>query len=165
MSRHALPSSSGIWSRILRAIIRCNRGTSAVEFALFSPVLIVALVTSVDLGLAEYERMTIDHALRAGAQSAMLDPGTAEVRKIAESAASKNFTISSGNTISAGTLLLDISRYCACPEATTTQVACTTTCTGLAATFIYYRITAGTIYAGMFIPAITLQPSLQVQVR
>jgi len=164
MSTHAL-ASSGLWCRILRAIGHCDRGVSAVEFALFSPVLIIALVTSVDLGLAEYQRMAIDHALRAGAQSAMLDPGTAEVRNIVQSTASKNFTISTGNAISAGTLLLDISRYCACPGATAAQVACATTCTGLSATFIYYRLTAGTIYTGMFIPAITLQPSLLVQVR
>jgi pilus assembly protein CpaE len=164
MSRSAIPSSAP-WCRILCAVARCDRGVSAVEFALFAPVLIIALVTSVDLGLAEYERMTIDHALRTGAQSAMSDPGTTEVRRIAESAASRNFTVSSGSSLSAGALVLNVSRYCACPEATTTPVACSTTCAGLAATFIYYRLTAGKIYVGMIIPSITLQPSLQVQVR
>jgi pilus assembly protein CpaE len=165
MSGLDLRSALGFWWETVGAFARCTRGASVVEFALFSPVLIIALVTSIDLGLAEYQRMTIDHALRAGAQSAMLDPGTLAVRKITESTASRNFAISSGNTLSTADLVLDISRYCTCPEATTTQIACSTTCSGSAATNIYYRLTAGTIYGGMIVPSITLQPSLQVQVR
>ena len=58
---------------------RSEAGVSAVEFALFAPILFFALVAAVDVGLAEYERMTIDHVLRAGAQSAMVDQGQDQV--------------------------------------------------------------------------------------
>ncbi len=36
-------------------------GVLAVEFALFAPVLFFALAAAVDVGRAEYERMTIEH--------------------------------------------------------------------------------------------------------
>jgi pilus assembly protein CpaE len=144
---------------------RSDNGTSAVEFALFAPVLFFALVATVDVGLAEYERMTIDHILRAGAQSAMADQGQDQILKIVQNTASKNFTVSNQATISATTLAVTVDRFCACPDSPTAAVACTTTCTGSTPTFVYYRVSAAKIYAGMIMPAITMKPSVQVQLR
>ena len=144
---------------------RSEKGTSAVEFALFAPVLFFALVATVDVGLAEYERMTIDHILRAGAQSAMADQGQDQILKIVQDTASRNFTLSNQTTINATALAVAVDRFCACPDSPTAAVACTTTCTGLAPTFVYYRVSGAKIYAGMIMPAITMRPSVQVQVR
>jgi pilus assembly protein CpaE len=143
---------------------RNEKGTSAVEFALFAPVLFFALVATVDVGLAEYERMTIDHILRAGAQSAMADQGQDQILKIVQNTASRNFTLSNQTTINATALAVAVDRFCACPDSPA-AVACTTTCTGLTPTFVYYRVSAAKIYSGMIMPAITMSPSVLVQVR
>jgi pilus assembly protein CpaE len=171
--RRSLRQRLGVASRALRmrpfrswigTWRKSEKGTSAVEFALFAPVLFFALVATVDVGLAEYERMTIDHILRAGAQSAMADQGQDQILKIVQDTASKNFTLSQ-TTINSTTLAVAVDRFCACPDSPTAAVACTTTCTGLAPTFVYYRVSAAKIYAGMIMPAITMRPSVQVQVR
>ena len=144
---------------------RAEDGTSAVEFALFAPVLVFSLLAAVDIGLAEYERMTIDHSLRAAAQSAMTDPGANAVLKVLETTASKNFTLSDGPTASPGALTVAVNRFCACPNNPSVAVACSTTCTESAPTFIYYRLLGTKIHNAMILPAMTLSPSLQVQVR
>jgi pilus assembly protein CpaE len=132
---------------------------------MFAPVLFFALVAAVDLGLAEYERMTIDHILRAGAQSAMVDQGQAQVLKVLQNTASKNFTVSTQTLISADELKVDVVRFCACPDSTSVAVACLTTCTGSKPTFIYYRMSGAKLHNGMFVTGMTLNPSVQVQVR
>ena len=144
---------------------RCDAGVSAVEFALFAPVLFFALVAAVDLGVAEYERMTIDHALRAGAQSAMADQGADAVLKVVQSTASKNFTLSDQTAPSATALTVSVARFCACAENTGVEVACSTTCAGSSPTFIYYRLSGAKIYDGMTMPDMTLNPTVQVQIR
>jgi pilus assembly protein CpaE len=136
---------------------RSEDGVSAVEFALFAPTLFFALVASVDVGLSEYQRMTIDHVLRAGAQIAMADPGQAQVLGVVQNTASKNFA--------ANALTVDVQRFCACPADTSATVDCSTTCTGAVPPFIYYRMSGTTIYPGMILPAMTLPSSIQVQVR
>lgn len=140
-------------------------GVSAVEFALLAPVLVFALVAAVDMGLAEYERMTIDHALRAGAQSAMVDQGQAQVLAVVQNTAAKNFVISTQNTPSTDTLLVSVSQFCACPDSTGTAVSCSTACTGSLPTFVYYSLSGTKIYSGMIMPAVTMSPSVLVQVR
>lgn len=144
---------------------RSEDGVAAVEFALFAPALFFALVASADVGLAEYERMTIDHILRAGAQSAMADPGQAQVLSVVQNTASKNFTVSTQTTVSATELNVSVSRFCACPESTGTAAACSTTCTGSAPPYIYYRMSGTKLHNGMIMPAMTLSGSVQVQVR
>lgn len=144
---------------------RDESGASAVEFALIAPIVFFAVSAVVDLGLAEFQRMTIDHALRAGAQSAMADPGQAVVLAIVQNTASKNFVVIAQPTAVTGALSVDVQRSCACPSTPTVVVACSTTCTASAPTFIYYRITGTTIYSGMIMPAMTLAPTIQVQVR
>lgn len=147
---------------------RCCRsecGASAVEFALFAPVLFFALVAAADLGLAECERMTIDHALRAGAQSAMSDQGASNVLTVVQSTASKNFTLSAQSAPSTTSLSVSVNRFCACPNATTVAVDCLTTCPGPTPTFIYYRLEGTKVHGTMILPPITLSPTVQVQVR
>lgn len=142
-----------------------DRGVSAVEFALVAPVLLLALLGSVDLGMAEYERMTMDHALRSGAQAAILDPGAASVLNKTQSTISRNFALNSTSTLSDKSVSVSATRFCACPEANSIEVACSTTCTGSAPTFVYYRLTAAKMYKGAILPTLTLSASAQVQIR
>lgn len=148
------------------AWLRSEDGVSAVEFALFAPVLFIGLLSAVDIGFALYERMNIDHALRAGAQTAMTDPGEDKVLAVIETTATKNFTLSSTTTSSENEpLSVSVSRFCACPESPDTAVACLTICAGSAPTSIYYQLTGTKAYESLIIPALSLGRSIQVQVR
>lgn len=156
------PKSSRRW---FRECCRADDGASAVEFALFAPILFFSLLGTADLGLALYERMTIDHVLRAGAESAMADQGEPRILHVLETTAAKNFSLSSQTGSSESSLTLSASRYCACPESPGTVVACSTTCPGDEPTQISYRLAGKKTYNGMIIPAINFGPSLEVQIR
>lgn len=131
-------------------------GVSAVEFALIAPVLFIALLSMVDVGFAIYERMTIDYVLRAGAQAAMDDPGKATVLTVLNDTGAQNFA---AGTVPNFTVEHPI---CECPG--NTDVVCSATCDGGAATSIYYRLEGTKTYDGIFM-SIDLGPSVRVQVR
>lgn len=154
------PAGCTVWTaalRRLRTVRRAEGGVAALEFALFAPILFVSLLSMVDIGFALHERMTIDHILRAGAQTAMQGGNEAAVEKMLNTTAAKNFT--------ADEVVFDAVRYCACAEAPGVEVACSTTCAGPSATSIYYRLTGTKSYDGIFLPTMTLAPSVEVQLR
>ncbi len=68
---------------------RWQRGQSAVELALFLPVLLLLLVTAIDLGRAYFTYTALENAVRAGASYA-----TAEVRTISGTDAERRTWIS-----------------------------------------------------------------------
>lgn len=150
----------------LVSLLDHESGVSAIEFSIFAPMLVVGLLTFVDLGFAIYQRMAMDHVLRAGIQSAMADPGIESVLKTLEITAVENFTVGS-STPSGGkpTVTLAVNRYCVCPNQPAVKVACSTICTGSVPTLAYYSLSASRIYSGMFIPSITFKPEVQVEVR
>jgi Flp pilus assembly protein TadG len=164
----AVPVRQRVRSSMIRTRLalwcRDQAGVSAVEFALFAPILFFGLVATVDIGLALYQRMTVDHVLRAGAQSAMADQGKDAVLKVLQTTAAKNFTVAT-QTADPEALSLSVDRYCACPENTGLAIACSTTCSGSAPTNIYYRLSATKTYSGIILPQMNFGPSLQVQVR
>lgn len=148
-------------------------GVAAVEFGLFAPILFFACLATVDLGLALNERMAIGHVLRAGAQSAMADPGEAEVEQVLEDTAKgSNFSVNivSGTdqpyaSASADTLTIAVEKYHACPEDPLVEVPQGTICASTEPTYVYYRMAGGKIYQAMILPDITFGPAIDVQVR
>jgi pilus assembly protein CpaE len=151
----------------LAALRRDQRGVSAVEFALVAPVLFLGLLSTVDIGLAVTERMSLDHVLRAAAQSAMSDQGQDNVRKALEGIASRNFTVASptADNVAGDAVTLSVERFCACAENLSARVECSATCAGSAPTLAYYRMTARKAHDGMVLPRMNLEVALQVQVR
>lgn len=144
-----------------------RRGASAVEFALIAPLIATALLGVVDLGRAEYEKMSLDHALRAAAQKAMSDPGTAAVEQVLREAAAANFTDANG-VLSSDLTIAPPARFCACPDNMTAAVACSTTCPNGRHTYVYYKMTASKAFTGFLIGRIeqvNLNASAQVQIR
>ena len=149
-----------------RGIGASESGVSAVEFALIAPVLALSLVGMADVGLALYERMAIDHVLRAGAQAAMSDPGEAQVRNVLQS------TLGQAGAPS-GVVFDLVKRYCACPDdadvAPTAAPACTITCPGSVRPFVFYKVQASKPYDAMSLPEFLadfrLSSSFQVQVQ
>jgi pilus assembly protein CpaE len=151
-----------------RKLLRREDGASAVEFAICAPVFIFACIMMADIGFAIHERMTLDHVLRAGAQTAMSDPGETEVVAVLESTASKHFTVTSGDEetdIVSNAVTVGASRYCACPESRSVAVGCSTVCTGPVPTFTFYGMSAAKGYEGMILPPISFSARLDVQVR
>ena len=136
----------------LTTFLPTERGSSAIEFALLAPVLIVALLGTVDVGRALTEQMALGSLLRTGAQSAMAGGDVSKINQVLHAA--KDDSIS-----------LDVARVCACPENAGTAVDCSTTCAGPASTAIYYHVNAAKTFSGIFLPDIPLSRSLQVQVR
>lgn len=144
---------------------RCGRGVSAVEFALLAPILTFMLLAGVDMGLAVSERMAIDHALRAGAQEAMNDPGEPRVLELMEKTAESNFTLDDGSGTESTPLALSVTRFCACPDNVGLAVTCSTICSGSKPTFIYYRMAGEMSYSGWIMPVFGFAPAVQVQIR
>lgn len=157
-------------ARLARAAASCKRliggreGVSAVEFGLFAPILFFALIATADLGLALNERMAIDHILRAGAQTAMTDPGEQRVLDVMTATAAPNFPPPADPAVEPD-LTMSVVRYYACPETPETAVPASTTCAGSAPTFRFYRIGGSKTYQGWIIPDLDFGPSIQVQVR
>src|SRR2546429_3938674 len=66
-----------LWHQLgnaLRALRSCAAGAAAAEFAIIVPVMGVLLTGTIDLAQLEYQGLTLDAALRAGAGYAMRDP-------------------------------------------------------------------------------------------
>lgn len=158
--------------------LRSNQeGLAAVEFALIAPVLIFSLLASVDLGLAGYQRMALDHVVRSAAQAAMTDPGETGVKSVLQATASKNFSSGSihvttdpvdpsiGYTIESDPVNLAAKRFCACPDQADTAVTCSTSCSGTVPTYIYYQMSASKMFHGSVLPQFRLSTAVQVQAR
>lgn len=160
-NRPALP-----FRRTIGSFARDDAGVSAVEFALLAPMLVFALLATVDMGLALTERMTIGHILRAGAQGATEDVGITSVDRILRTTATKNMPVAAaGTTGDDSSLALTVSRICSCPGQPSVAVACSATCTGSAPTQIFYALSGQKTYAGLILPRFSQSRSLQVQVR
>ncbi len=152
----------------ITAFGRAQGGVAAVEFALFAPMLVFALLMMFDIGMAAQERMAIGQALRAGAQAAMFDPGEEDVENVIKYTAATSFALTQGEANSTGRPLLtpSVTRYCGCPDATETPVDCSLPCAATSTLpYAYYRLSASMTHAGLFLPAFVLDPAMQVQVR
>jgi len=150
----------------LSALFHDEGGLSALEFALIAPVFVISFLTAMDLGLAAHQRMTMDHILRAGAQSAMSDPSVTNVLNILNIAAAQNFTVDGSSPSSGKPLLtLAVNRYCACPDTMLPTNNCSIICEVPKPALAFYSLRAERVYDGIFVPPFTLAPKLEVQVR
>lgn len=130
-----------------------EQGASAIEFALLAPVLLIALMGTVDVGRALTQQMALGSILRTGAQSAIAGGEVSAVNRILLAAKDD------------GSVSVNVAQMCACPESPQAAVACSTTCAGPGPTAIYYSLTAEKEFSGLFMPRRTLRQSLQVQIR
>lgn len=141
-------------------------GSSAVEFAVGAPVLLIGLIIVTDVGLAVSDRMNLDQSVRAGAEFAMNnveDEDTLE--DMVKSAATGAYGEDRGDIDSTRIPTVDVTRTCECPDAPGTAVTCTDLCTGDIPPSIYYDFLASKDYQGIFIPDFTMETTMSVQVR
>ncbi|MEM9588941.1 MAG: TadE/TadG family type IV pilus assembly protein [Planctomycetota bacterium] len=66
---------------IMRAkdLAQDKRGVSAVEFSLLAPFLVMGAISTVDAGMAVYDKMMITQVLRSGAHSAIAAESEAQM--------------------------------------------------------------------------------------
>ena len=150
------------WPSFLSRRLRRNEdGVSAVEFSLLAPFMVVGALSTVDAGMAVYEKMMMTQVLRAGAASAIGAAEESEVRSILQETAAGNFTVVDGSP-APGELAVDVLRYCICPENTSLQVACSTTCASGGAPQRFYQLTATFQFQGVMLPSISLDGEIAV---
>lgn len=135
---------------------RCE-GSASVEFAIIAPILVLAVLSTADIGLAIHESFEVDQTLRNGAEAALRDMGEGGVEAILASV--------DENSSGQATTTWSVIRYCACPETSDNHTSCSTTCGGSRPTAIFYDLEGVRAYPGIIMPARNLTRSASVQVR
>ena len=158
-----------------RSIRASEGGASAIEFALLLPLLIGGCMVTVDLGMALYQKMSIDQSIRAGAEGLMvggydrqLNPKDA-VKKLAETIAAR----SSGTTgdgaidVSENKLEVTVDQFCLCPEDLATKdMTCTRVCNNSVKRHKFYHISGQKQHQLTYLrQSITLSSAILVQVE
>ncbi len=132
-------------------------GSATVEFAIIAPVLIMAVLSTADVGFAIHESLEIDQVLRNGAEVALTDPGEASVRNVLAAVDSNG-----GDRIAT---VWDAKRYHVCPGNPAVTSKDPIKCAGGLPTGIFYDISGIRPYPGILLPARDLTRSASVQVR
>lgn len=153
-------------SRIFKAFARSDRGTSAIEFAICAPVLIVGLLVVTDVGLAVNDRMRLDQAARAGAEFAMnsVDDGDT-IEDMVKASATGAYGDDLDDLNSEDIPAVDAEMFCECPDAPGVAAACNTLCAGDVVPSSYWRIEASKNYNGVFVPRFPISTQITVQTR
>lgn len=135
--------------RTLASFLGNCAGSTAVEFAVLAPILIVLVAGLVDLGQSLYTSMLLRTAARAGAAYAMTNPADTEgARQVVFHSAGMDSTA----------LEVTANRYCECPDGS--SVSCSGTCTdgGTISTFVEIkasqRVATVSSYAGLLAPVV-----------
>jgi len=146
----------------LRTLFGCTAGVSAVEFAVLAPFLVIGTLSTIDAGMAVYEKMMIGQVLRSGAHGAILAESEAEVLAILTATAGDNFTLAQGAQPGPGELAVQVSSYCLCPEDTANPVACTATCSSGLDPNRFYQLAATKAFDGVMLPTFALAGTIDV---
>lgn len=150
----------------LKKFRRAAEGSSAIEFAVGAPVLLIGLIIVTDIGLAIRDRMSLDQSLRAGAEFAMNNvEDEATLEDMVKSAATGAYGAALNDVNSSDIPTVDVTKTCECPDAPGVVVSCTNICTGDLPPSVYYGFIASKPYQGIFVPDFTLATELRVQVR
>jgi pilus assembly protein CpaE len=138
--------------RQLRDLPSDRSGASALEFALFAPVLVFGLLAMADVGIGIGMRMELDRIVRSGAQAAMSLNNDA--------AAIQSLVLASSATPT--TLAVDVERACTCAEV---AASCTALCSDGAAPSVYYGIAAERGFAGLVFGERQIVSSTRIKIR
>ena len=113
---------------LLRRMISCPSGSSAVEFGLTAPILVLLAFGAYDYGSAYVESVRLNGAARAGAQQALYNAqdwqNTDQMEQVA---------------LAVMPVAADAQAFCACTGGAT--LACTDTCPGGAAPGQFVSVT------------------------
>ena len=131
---------------------RSESGTSAVEFGLTAPFLIIALIMMLDVGIAVETRMEMDRNVRAGVQAAM--------SQINDPNAIRDLVLAATNGLE--NVSVNVNKTCSCIG---TATSCTSWCSAQEPPSVFINISAIQPYSGMFLPTFQLESETHVQLR
>ncbi|WP_243373444.1 TadE/TadG family type IV pilus assembly protein [Microvirga solisilvae] len=152
---------------------RDQRGVSALEFSLFAPILIFGFLSVADLAFLAQQDMAIGHVLRIGADEAMMDlspdPEASYIVNVMNRMATENFAVDSTSAVNGKPpVKFSAARSCACPNNINAPQSCSSICTtstGNTTPLAFYTLSAESRSLNVFLPQITLKPSIKIQVR
>ena len=128
----------------------CSAGVAAIEFGLLAPLLAMAIICTVDLGLGIYRNMQVQNAAQAGAEYALTHGFLATAIMTATTSAT---------SFSAVRATPSPVQFCGCPSVIgVSGAACGSTCAGGAQAGTYVTVSAQGTYNTM-IPYPFLQSS------
>ena len=149
-----------------RDFAKSERGTSAIEFAITAPVLLIGLIIVTDVGLAVSDRMRLDQAARAGAEFAMNSVDDDDtIEDMVKASATGAYGDDLDDVDSSKIPDVDAEMFCECPDAPGAAASCTTLCTGDVVPSAFWRIEASKNYNGVFIPSFPIETQITVQTR
>lgn len=145
------------YTRSLARLFPDRSGVAAVEFALALPMLLLALVGTLDIGIAVYEKMELDNAVQAGARYVTVNGWNASGIQNAVQSATGVAGVSSTPAPA---------ESCGCPSGAVIAAAtCGTTCPNGGTAGTYVTISAQRAYAPMFpYPGLAIPSVLTAQV-
>ncbi len=151
-------------TNLFTAFFRDRKGSSAVEFAVGAPVLLIGLIIVTDVGLAVKGRMSLDQSVRAGAEFAMNSvDDKARIENMVRTAGSGVYGTQQGD-VSSGGVTANATKTCDCAGAAQ-NCAAMTLCPDGNPPSIFWQIAAQKSYDGIFMPTFTMHTEMKVQVR
>jgi Flp pilus assembly protein TadG len=125
--------------RLLAKASTCERGVAAIEFGFVAPILALAIIGTVDLGLGVYRSMQVHTAAQAGAQYAMTHGFS--------SSGITNAT-TSATSFSAIAATPEPTKFCGCPSTSGVNTAsCSTACPDASQPGTYVTVSAQGTYS------------------
>lgn len=103
-----------------RRLMACDRGISAVEFALTAPFLMALMLGLMDFGSAGIHKMQMANSVRAGLQYAMVR------RPVEGDLSAIEAAVDNAAPAASGPRTRTVALYCQCPDGTATT--CSATC-------------------------------------
>jgi pilus assembly protein CpaE len=144
-----------------RAIANCEKGVSALEFAIFAPMLCLGLLAMIDVGMSVALRMELDRNVRSGAQAAItLDNPALLIEGIVE--------LSAGNP---DDLTVRVDQVCFCRidgelrELKSCELFCYPDPDNEVEPLVFFEISATRPYTGPIFKERTILSETRVQIR
>jgi len=129
---------------MIRQLLRCKRGTAAVEAAIFAPIFLLLTLGITDLGAGMLVRMQVNAATQAGAIYGIVHSGTgntcATMTAACRSAIKAAITDATGNESFCST-------YTCTPQINTCDDGSSAQCIVVTATYPYTSILPDAIYS------------------
>jgi pilus assembly protein CpaE len=145
------------WKLRRRSLRTCTSGASALEFAIFAPILCLGLLAMIDIGMSVALRMELDRNVRSGAQAAFtLDNPASIIEEIVE--------LSAGG---AAGLEVQVEQICFCriDGVLTSHEDCSVSCLSGKEPSVFFQIRAERPYTGAFFGERAIVSDTRVQIR
>ena len=125
---------------VARRVLTCRQGSTAVEFALTVPLLVLLAFGAYDYGSAYVEAVRLNGAARAGTQPALYNAQDWQNTDQMEQAALEEYVghVLTPEEVAVMSVSATAAAFCACTAGVT--LACTATCPGGAAPGQFVRV-------------------------